>query len=268
MTVNAALVLATPERPDDADNPIRTAYAGHNATIARRFATRFGVHVMDAYGSTEVGFPIVARSLPDDGRRGIPGYLRPGYEARVVDANGDDVAAGVPGELLVKPPARPLVMLSYLNRPDATAAAFDDDWYRTGDAVVRDADGGFFFVDRIRDTIRRMGENISSSQVEEVVAADADVAACAVIGVPDPVAGQEVLLAVEPAARASFDPASLYARLTDQLARYMLPAYVVVCDELPRTPTQKVQKTGLIDSIDLSAAWRPPRRHRSGAEKG
>jgi crotonobetaine/carnitine-CoA ligase len=77
-----------------------------------------------------------------------------------------------------------------------------------------------------------------------------------------------VLLAVEPAARASFDPASLYARLTDQLARYMLPAYVVVCDELPRTPTQKVQKTGLIDSIDLSAAWRPPRRPRSGAEKG
>jgi crotonobetaine/carnitine-CoA ligase len=267
MTVNAALVLATPERADDADNPVRTAYAGHNATIARRFAERFGVHVLDAYGSTEVGFPIVARSLPDDGRPGFPGYLRPGYEARVVDTDGNDVGPGRPGELQIKPPARPMVMLSYLNRPDATAAAFDGDWYRTGDAVVRDDDGGFRFVDRIRDTIRRMGENISSSQVEAVVAADADVAACAVVGVPDRVAGQEVLLAVVPAAPTTFDPAALYARLTDQLARYMLPAYVVVCEDLPRTPTLKVQKTGLLETLDLAAAWRPPQRTRRNPEE-
>jgi carnitine-CoA ligase len=136
MTANAALVLATPERRDDADNPIRIAFAGHNATLAREFARRFGVHVIDAYGSTEAGFPIIARSLPVEGRPGFPGYLRPGYQARVVDSNGDDAEPGQPGELLVKPPARSMVMLSYLNRPDATAAAFDGDWYRTGDGVA------------------------------------------------------------------------------------------------------------------------------------
>jgi crotonobetaine/carnitine-CoA ligase len=261
-TVQVGLVLATPESPDDADNPLRVVYGGHNLTLAHRFGRRFGVHVVDAYGSTEAGFPLLLRWLPADLDRRWCGRLRRGYQARVVDAAGHDVADGTAGELWIRPPARALVMLEYLNRPDATTSAFAGEWYRTGDAVVRGADGEFEFVDRLRDTIRRLGENISTSAVETVVAAEPDVAECAVIGVPDPVAGHEVLLAVVPRDGHELDAAGLYTRLTARLPRYMLPAYVVVCAELPKTPTHKVQKAGLLDALDLDRAWRPPaRRH-------
>lgn len=266
-TVPIGLVLATPELPDDSDNPLRVVYGPRNITLARRFRARFDVHVVDAYGSTEAGFPIMLRWLPTDPDRRSCGRLRRGYDARVVDPAGDDVEDGQAGELWVHPPARALVMLEYLNRPDATTAAFSAGWYRTGDAVIRHADGHFEFVDRLRDTIRRMGENISTSAVESVVVTDPEVDDCAVVGVPDPLAGHEVLLAVVPRAGRDIDPAELYARLTEQLPRYMLPAYVVVCTDLPKTPTHKVQKTGLLDALDLDGAWRPPARHRSQEDK-
>jgi carnitine-CoA ligase len=261
-TVPSALLLATPELPDDADNPLRVAYAGHNAVLAQRFSARFGVHPVDAYGSTEAGFPMMRRWIPV--ACGNPcGRLRRGYQARVVSPQGTDVPDGSPGELWIRPPARPLVMLGYLNQPAATAAAFDGEWYRTGDAVIRHPDGEFEFVDRMRDTIRRLGENISASAVETVIGADPGVAECAVLGVPDPVTGQEVLLALVPAAP-GFDPADLYARLAMQLPRYALPGYIAVCATLPKTPTNKVQKTGLLDQLDTGSAWRPPSRRYQG----
>lgn len=258
-TVQPALVLATPERADDRDNPLRIVFGSHNPTMSRRFAERFDVSVIDAYGSTEVGFPIVRRWQCDDSEKSC-GRLRRGYAARVVDSDGVDVDDGAVGELWIRPPERPLVMLSYLNHPDATAAAFAGDWYRTGDAFVRRPDGTFVFVDRLRDTIRRMGENISASQIETVVDTHPDVNGCAALGVPDPVAGHEVLLAVEPRSEGALDVAELFGWLTDRLPRYMLPAYIAVVDELPRTPTGKVAKTGLAATIDLATAWSAPRR--------
>ena len=262
-TVQSGLLLATPESVDDADNPLRIAYAGHNIALGRRFAARFGVHVIDAYGSTEAGFPIVRRWTPDGGGNTC-GRLRRGYQARVVDPDGTDVPDGAIGELWIRPPARPLVMLEYLHQPEATAAAFAAGWYRTGDAVIRHPDGEFQFVDRLRDTIRRLGENISASAVESLVAADPQVADCAVLGVPDPVAGHEVLLAIVPldGGTAAFDASALYARLSDQLPRYALPEYIVVCEALPKTPTHKVRKVGLLETLDTRSAWRPPSRRR------
>jgi crotonobetaine/carnitine-CoA ligase len=255
-TAPVGLLLATPPREDDADNPVRVMFAGHNTRLAQQLTTRFGIAPLDAYGSTEAGFPLVRRS-PDESAS--MGWLRPGYSVRVVDGDGNDVEPGEVGELLVRPPARELMMREYLGRPDATAAAWDGEYYRTGDAVVANADGSFTFQDRMRDTIRRLGENISSQQVEDVVAADPEVGACAVLGVPDRIAGQEVMLVVQPREPdAVTDPAALFGRLTATLPKYMLPAYIAVVDELPLTPTHKVQKTGLLDTIDISTAWRSP----------
>jgi carnitine-CoA ligase len=256
-TAYVALILAVPGRDDDADNPLRLAWGGHNLALSKRFAERFGVHVLEAYGSTEIGFPLVQRSpVPDLDHRWI-GRPRPGYLLRVVGQDDADVPDGTVGELWVRPPARELMLLAYLNRPDATAAATAGGWFRTGDAVVRHDGGMFTFVDRMRDTIRRHGENISSAAIEAVIAADPAVAECAVLGVPDPVAGQEVALVVVPVP-AGCDPAALYDRLRDQLPRHALPGHVLVVDDLPRTPTHKVRKAELRERLDLTTAWRPP----------
>lgn len=262
-TVAAAMMLSLPEADDEADNPLRIVFPGQNAKLAKRFADRFGFSRLDAYGSTEAGFPLVRRQ-PGDSEADVMGWLRRGYSARVVDAVGVDVADGEVGELLVRPPARELMMREYLGRPDATAAAWDGDHYRTGDAVIRNPDGSYRFVDRMKDTIRRMGENISSQQLEVAVAAELPIEACAALGVRDRVAGQEVLLVVQPREGEQLDPAAMFERLRETLPRYMLPAYISIVDELPLTPTHRVQKTGLLERVDLSTAWTAPQRRKQG----
>ena len=107
----------------------------------------------------------------------------------MVGPDGAAAPDGAVGELWVRPPARELMLLEYLNQPAATAAATAGGWYRTGDAVVRHADGTFTFVDRMPDTIRRNGENISSTAIETVICNDPAVGECAGLGVPDPIAG-------------------------------------------------------------------------------
>lgn len=111
-------------------------------------------------------------------------------------------------------------------------------------------------TDRMKDTIRRHGENISSAAIEAVVSADPDVVECAVVGVPDPVAGQAVVVVLVPGPHGC-DPAALWARLHDELPRYALPGHVLVVDQLPRTPTNKVRKTELRNGLDLRSAWTP-----------
>jgi crotonobetaine/carnitine-CoA ligase len=176
---------------------------------------------------------------------------------RVVGPDGTDVPEGTTGELWVRPPARELMLLEYLNQPEATATATADGWYRTGDAVIRHANGSFIFVDRMKDTIRRNGENSSSAAIEGVAVADPSVAECAVLGVPDPMTGQAVVLVVA-ASKDGCEPAELYERLRGQLPRYALPSYILLVEAVPKTPTNKVRKVELRESIDLSGAWRPP----------
>lgn len=265
-TAFVPLLLGLPEREDDLDNPLRVVFTAYSGRQAQRFTERFGVQLVVCYGSTEVGFPIVIRRqrpLPETGPASRDcGWLRRGYEARVVDEYGKDVPDGSSGELWIRPPARALMMRGYDGLPEKTENAIVDGWYHTGDALVRHPDGCFEFVDRLRDTIRRMGENISSSALEAVVLADEEVQECAAIGVPDDVAGQEVLLVVVPRPGRPLDPEDLYRRLESELPRYMQPAYVVVAEEdsIPRTPTNKIRKVALLEAVDLDAAWRSPRR--------
>lgn len=265
-TAFIAILLGLPEREDDLDHPLRVVLAGQFGRQTERFTERFGARVVTCYGSTEVGFPISIRwpkAIPATGP--VPrdcGWLRRGYEARIVDERGSDVPDGESGELWIRPQARELIMLGYNGSPEKTASAIVDGWYRTGDALIRHADGCFEFVDRLRDTIRRLGENISASALEAVVLGDEAVQECAAVGVPDDVAGEEVLLVVVAKPDADADPAALYARLEQELPAYMRPAYLLVAGEevIPRTPTKKIRKVALLDAVDLEAAWRPPRR--------
>lgn len=260
-TVNTSLLLGTPERDDDRDNPLRVCFTAGNRAHATRFAERFDVTMVECYGSTEAGFPITLRDFPHDGSRPC-GWLRRGYQARIVDEVGVDVADGESGELWVRPPAPELITSGYLNQPELTSKAIADGWYRTGDRLRHLGGGRFEFLDRMRDTIRRLGENISSVALEGAVIGDADVIECAAVGVPDPVTGQNVLLVVKPHPEVDLDPAALYDRLESRLPKYMRPTYIVVLDELPRTPTNKIRKNVLRDQVDLETAWQAPSRHR------
>ncbi|WP_062999453.1 AMP-binding protein [Nocardia jinanensis] len=260
-TFHAALLLALPPRPDDAENPLEAVFAGHNAALAAEFARRFGVRCYDLYGSTEVGFPLVLTDPPDLEHMWC-GRVRDGYRAQVVDEHGNPVADGVPGELWIRPGHRLMIMIGYLDRPAATERALAGGWYHTGDIVIRHADGNFEFVHRAGDTIRRMGENISSTAVEAVVDEHPQLVACAVVGVPDTVAGHEILIAAEVVENGTLDAPALYDWMTSRLPKHTLPKYLALVEALPRTPTNKVLKTGLLDTIDLTAAWKPPAGRR------
>ena len=126
--------------------------------------------------------------------------------------------------------------------PEATAAAWRNGWFHTGDAFRQDADGTYFFVDRIKDAIRRRGENISSFEVESEIAAHPHVNEVAVIAVPSEFAEEEVMCVIAPVAGRTIDPKELLEFLLPRLPHFMVPRYVRVVDALPKTPTQKIQK--------------------------
>ena len=171
------------------------------------------------------------------------GPLVPCMEAKVVDEEGSTLAAGLRGELLLRGPN---VMKGYLNRPDATAEAIVDGWFRTGDVAEIDGDGWIHIRDRIKDVVIRGGENIHCSEVEATIYELDEVAEAAVFGVPDERLGEEVAAAVVLVPGAELDTAAVAAHLQSRLARYKHPRHVWFLDEpLPRNANGKFLKREL-----------------------
>ncbi len=200
--------------------------------------TARGVPVLQVYGSTETCPVAVYTRVNGDQRAnstGLPGLV---CEARVIDDNGNDVAPGIAGEVVVRGPN---VFFEYWGNGAATGEALREGWYHSGDIGMRDADGHFFIHDRKKNIIISGGENIYPAEIERVLAAHPDVAEGAVIGRADP-KWQEVPVAyvVCRAARA-VDARALEAHLLDQLARFKVPREYVFVDSLPRNAMGKVQ---------------------------
>ena len=198
-----------------------------------------GVPVLQVYGATETCPVAVYTRLGGDrsrpGSTGLPGLL---CEARIVDDAGDEVPAGMAGEVAVRGPN---VLREYWGNAAATAEALHDGWYRTGDIATRDADGYFTIHDRKKNLIVSGGENIYPAEIERVLATHPAVADVAVIGRPDP-RWQEVPVAyVILRDGAQADEASLRAHMAEQLARFKLPRDILFVDTLPRTALGKVQ---------------------------
>lgn len=163
-------------------------------------------------------------------------------EVRLVDANDLAVADGAPGELIIRTDDPWTMTHGYHGRPEATAAAWRNGWFHTGDMFVRDADGDYQFVDRLKDAIRRRGENISSYEVEVEILAHPDVREAAVVAVPSDVTEDEVLAVLAPVEGRRIDPAAIVAFLEPRLPAFMIPRYIRAVDALPKTPTAKVEK--------------------------
>ena len=246
--VMATFLMKAPASPRDREHRIRTAFMVPLTDIAGPFHDRFGIDIYTIFNMTEISSPIV--SGPNPTRAGTCGTVRPGVEVRLVDAHDCEVPVGAVGEMLVRTD-RPFAMNSgYHKNPEATAAAWRNGWFHTGDAFRRDAEGHYYFVDRVKDAIRRRGENISSFEVESELVAHPHVREAAVIGVPSEFSEDDVMAVIAAVPGETIDCAALIAFLEPRMSYFMIPRYIRILDELPKTASAKVQKADLrIDGI-------------------
>jgi crotonobetaine/carnitine-CoA ligase len=236
-------LMKQPESPDDRRHPLRSVIIAPFDESAIAFGRRFGVPTFTEFNMTELAVPLWAG--PNPSLPGTCGRCREGFELRIVDADGNDVSIGASGELLVQAAERWTISHGYLNDPAATAKAWRDGWFRTGDLFRRDQEGNYFFVDRLKDAIRRRGENVSSFEVERAILDHPSVREAAVVAVPASGAEDDVLAVIALKPGAALAPADVVSFLRERLAPFMIPRYLRFLDQLPRTPTQKVEKHAL-----------------------
>lgn len=254
----ASMIYNQPRREDDADNPVRIAWGGPvPKEIYHAFEERFGLRLNSQYfGMTETG--MVIRAPFDDPHYTSCGRHTEGYEVRLLDENGDEVPPGRIGEICIRP-LRPYTLMSgYYKNPQATVEAWENLWFHTGDLARRDEEGYFYFVDRKKDALRRRGENISSFEVERAILQHPAVEECAVVGVASELggAGETEVKAVIVLRRGQrLDPEELIRFLEPRLAYFMIPRFVEFVDELPKTPTGRVEKYRLREQGVTARTW-------------
>lgn len=270
-TVSPALAKAD---PDPRRDRLSLAWAGTMAMpkellgpVRERLG---GAPVCEMYGTTETG-AIAATPVGIDWRPGTCGLAVPFRTVRIVGEDGADVPDGAPGELWVTGPG---MMTGYYGNPEATRAAFHGAWFRTGDLFVRDGDGFLRMLGRIKDVIRRSGENISPFEIEAVLASLEEVEDVAAIPVPDPYRGEEVMVCLKlreghEAGDALFGKVG--ARCRAELASFKRPRYVAVVSSIPKTESGKTAKKVLADGLDALVVAKvdtEPAAARGGALSG
>ncbi|MBV8619456.1 MAG: AMP-binding protein [Curvibacter sp.] len=251
--VMPAMLLAAPERADDAQTALRFGFgAGVDPEHHARFEQRFGFPLIEAWAMTETGAAacVIASQEPRHVGERVFGRPAEAMQWRLVDEQGAEVVPGQPGELLVRaagPDPRADFFGGYLKDAEATDEAWAGGWFHTGDLVRCLPDGSLAFVDRRKNLIRRSGENIAAVEVESVLNQHPAVQASAVAATPDAVRGDEVLACIvsrEPldeAGRAAL-AADLVAHALQRLAYYKAPGYVAFVPALPLTASQKIQR--------------------------
>ncbi len=247
MGAMAHFMMSRPTASDDKLHPLKFVLMAPVLPNIESFNQRFGVVTGTGYNMTETSIPIASLNWKID----VPascGKLREGwphYEARLVDEDEKDVPLGLEGELLVRTRAPHTMNAGYLNRPDATENAWRCGWFHTGDVFRQDECGNYYFIDRRKDVIRKSGENISSFEVEMQIAAHEHVAECAAIAVPADNVEDEIKVFLVPAEGFEIDPEAIVKVAARTMPRYMVPRYVEIVGELPKTHTMRVQKAKL-----------------------
>ncbi|CAM3272973.1 AMP-binding protein [Nocardioides dubius] len=252
-------VWKQPARPDDADNPLRCVFAAPTASsILDDFKKRFDIEAfVEVYGTTETTTPILS-PYGEERPAGAAG-LNAGrwYDVAIVDPETDmEVPVGEVGEFCVRPRHPWISSLGYYNMPEKTTEVWRNMWFHTGDAVRRDADGWYYFVDRIKDAIRRRGENISSYEVEQALLSHPAIAECAVIGVPaGSEAGEDEVMTVivRDGALAADD---VWEHCVGRVPAFAIPRFVRFRDDLPMTPSEKIRRNVLRDeAVTAQDIW-------------
>jgi len=248
------MLLSRAPAPDEKAHAATIALApGVPERFRAEFTARTGIALLDGYGSTETNFVIGAH--PSRQRAGMMGPVIAGFEARVVDAHDNELADGEAGELIVRAGEPFAFSRGYFNMPDKTIEAWRNLWFHTGDRVLREADGQFRFLDRLKDAIRRRGENISSFEVEQVLVSHPDVAAAAVFPVGSELAEDEVMASILLKPGSAISEIELMRFCEPRLPRFALPRFVEFVAELPQTENGKVQKFKLRERGVPPGTW-------------
>lgn len=240
-------VLMRDRNAPSGPTPLKNLFMAPLGSNYQEFSAKFGVRVCTVYNSTEGGVAIRSGWNPTNPR--TVGRLRegyPGFEVRLVDANDYEVADGTAGECVVRSRVPWVMNAGYLNDDTATATAWRNGWFHTGDALVRTPDGDYIFVDRFKDAIRRRGENISSFEVEADVLRNPEIVECAAVAVPADSVEDEVLLFAVRRPGSTISALDLHEDLQSRMTRFMVPRYIEFVDELPKTQaTLRVIKADL-----------------------
>ena len=249
-------MLNSQSRSDkDADNPLRLIYA---VPVPWEFKTdfekRFGVDFVEGYGGTECN--LVAYSRPSETTpRSSCGRPSPNFHVEVQDELGYARGPGEPGEICVRPKHPGTMMNGYIGMPDKTLETMDDFWFHTGDRGFFDEGGYLFFLDRLKDAIRRRGENISSFEVERILNSCDVVAESAVVPVPSELGEDEVKAFVVLKRPDAASEEDIFRYAAENMPYFMVPRFIEFLPELPRTPTMKIRKIDLRTAVNGPATW-------------
>ncbi|WP_248882497.1 ATP-dependent acyl-CoA ligase [Bradyrhizobium japonicum] len=250
----ASMLLAQPKNANDKAHRLRAALGGGvPPQIHGPFLERFGVPLVDGYGSTETNF-VFAGTIPSD-RPGTMGYLAEGIEARIVDENDSALADGQAGELVLRAREPFAFATGYFGVPEKTVEAWRNLWFHSGDRVVRDADGHYRFIDRMKDSIRRRGENVSSWEVEQTIQSHPAVAACAIYPLPSELGEDEVAAAILLEPGQSLEPVDIVRHCEGQIAYFAIPRYVRILSQMPLTENGKIKKGVLREAGITTDTW-------------
>jgi crotonobetaine/carnitine-CoA ligase len=253
-------LMGTPEKEDDADNPLREALiVPMSPDMWGKFEKRFDVRLITSglgqsecllslnHSHSDVEAPVYALGFPP-----------PDADVRLFDDDGNEVPDGEAGEICVKPLAPHALFNGYFDDPDATAASFRGDWFLTGDMARKDPESGaFYFVDRKKDAVRFAGRNISTLEVESVVMRHPDISQVAAFGIPCKELESEDELKINAVLTegSTLEPEELCQFINENAPHYFVPRYMEWVDALPYTPTNKVQKFKLREAGVNEHTW-------------
>ncbi len=248
----------TAPTPRDRDHRLRVTLAVPIGPWGAAFEERFGLRILQGFGMTECGMPFWC-PLPDPVEPGCAGYIsEQWFEACIVDPDTDmPLPAGEVGELLVRPKMPGCFFAGYYRMPERTVEAWRNFWFHTGDAARYDERGRLHYVDRLKDCVRRRGENISAFEVEQVLNAHPAIAESAVVGVRVEGAGgeEEVLALLLPEDGARPDPCELLDWCVPRMPRYAVPRFVDFVAGFEKTASGKLRKGDLRDAGLPPGAW-------------
>jgi crotonobetaine/carnitine-CoA ligase len=249
-----------PRQADDADNDLRCVWAVPNPSrVAEEFKARFGIaELVENFGLTEVSMPILTPYGVPRPAGAVGLEVSDWFEVRLVDPETDEeVELGQVGEFVVRPKVPWTICSGYYNMPEKSLEAMRNCWFHTGDGLRRDEDGWYYFVDRLKDALRRRGENISSYELEQAILGHEAVAQCAVVGVPAEGIGAEdevmAVLVVRPGVEVT--AAELWSYFDERMPAFAVPRFLKFVDHLPTTPSGKLRKSvlreaGRTDALD------------------